>query len=238
MKAELLAQMETVVAETMHHYQSDFFEIDKPRIESDDFKFPAIWIVGECHTHRLDLGNYKDLFFNCEGTRYDYLYNPNPFCYYLESSNYSRDKWFLITEAGLQPINREQAKAAIMDYVNPAVQEWISENGPLPKLTKVPVVLRNITISELKAMVAECRAHGNDSLMGCLMRFHQYTRVAANQYVEVIYNKPWNEFVFCQYINGKQGLVGGIIFHGWPETGYQTNGSVQIDPHFGWSTHT
>lgn len=125
-----------------------------------------------------------------------------------------------------------------MDYVNPAVQEWIAENGPLPANTKVPVIIRGVSITKLKELVADCRKHNNDSLMDCLRRFHNYLRVAADQYIEVHYNSAWKEFTFSEYTNGKEGLVGGIIFHGWPETGYQTNGSVQLDPHYGWSTHT
>lgn len=39
-------------------------------------------------------------------------------------------------------------------------------------------------------------------------------------------------------VDGLHGLCGGIIFHGFPETGYQENGSVQIEGCYGWSTHT
>lgn len=38
--------------------------------------------------------------------------------------------------------------------------------------------------------------------------------------------------------DGSLYMNGGIIFHGLPETGYMQNGSVEIDPHFGWATHT
>lgn len=38
--------------------------------------------------------------------------------------------------------------------------------------------------------------------------------------------------------DGRAGLCGGIIFHGFPETGYKQNGSVQLDASYGWSTHT
>lgn len=238
MKTIIIKQMETVVTNVMRRYQSDFFHGDKPLIEGSIFKFPAIWIIGESHTHLLLIGNYKDRFFEMEGIRYDYLYNHNPYSYFLDSDYYRSDKWYLITEKGLQPINQKQAKAAIMDYVNPAVQEWIAENGPLPKLTRVSVKLRGISISKLKELVSDCRNHGNDSLMECLMRFHRYTRVAADQFVEVSYHNQYNEFRFCHYINGRPNTAGGIVFHGWPETGYQTNGSVQIEPHYGWSTHT
>lgn len=230
--------MEAVVAETMECYQSDFFKYDKPRIESEDFKFPAIWIVGNSHTHCLELGNYKDSFFEAESVRFDYLRNHNPYHYFLTENYFAKDKWFLITENGLQPITREQAKSAILDYVTPAVHTWIAENGPLPKLTKVSVKFKNITLGELKALIADCRAHGNDSLLECFKIRHCSCRIAADQYTVITYDKKWHEFSFSEYVNGTARLSGGITFHGWPETGYETNGSVQIDPHYGWSSHT
>lgn len=231
--------MEAVVADVMKGYQSDFFNCDKPRIESPEFKFPCIWIVGDSHTHRLELGNYKDLFFEAESVRFDYLRNHNPYHYFLTEGYFAEDKWFLIAENGLQPINREQAKAAIMDYVTPAVHAWVEENGPLPKLTKVPVKFyQDITFSKLKALIADCRAHGDDSLFDCFKKLQQCCRVATDQYVEIAYHNRWNEFNFCKYVNGQAILFGRIVFHGWPETGYETNGSVQIDPHYGWSSHT
>lgn len=237
-KEQLLQQMEAVVADVMKNYQSDFFQYDKPRIASPEFKFPAIWIVGESHAHRLELGNYKDLFFEAESVRYNYLREPNPYKYFLNESYFAKDKWFLITENGLQSINREQAKAAIEDYVTPAVKAWEEENGPIPRLTKVPVKFKGITFNELKALIADCRAHGDDSLLECFKRRQTSCRVAANQYAVITWHKSWNEFTFCEYVNDEEGLEGHIVFHGWPETGYQTNGAIQIDPRYGWSSHT
>lgn len=230
--------MEAVVADVMHRFQTDFFNYDKPQIEDANFKFPFIWIVGECHTHLLPLGKFRDMFFESEAVRYDYLRDRNPYSYYLDSVNYTEDYWFLGTESGLQSINREQAKAAIMDYISPAVQEWIAKNGPLPNKAKIPVIIRGITITKLKELVADCRNHDDDSLMECLKSFHNHRRVATDQHIEVYYNSNCGDFSFGKFINGECQLFGGIIFHGWPETGYQTNGSVQLIRHYGWSTHT
>lgn len=238
MRTDILNQMEAVVNETMKHYKTDFFNHDKPRIASPEFKFPAIWIVGEAHTCRLELGNFKDLFNEAEIVRYHYVRDNNPYRYYCEDGFYKHDKWFLIQETGLQPITREQAVSAIYDYVNPAVQAWIAEHGPLPKDTKVPVKLHGISISELKELIQDCRNHDNDSLLSCMKRFHNFARISSDQRIEIYYNKAWNEFTFCEYVGDKQRLVGGIIFHGWPETGYKQNGACQIDPHYGWSSHT
>lgn len=238
MKEKIIKQMEAVVADVMTDYQSDFFNYDKPRIESPEFKFPCIWIVGAMHTHRLELGNYQDFFYEAESMRYDYLRDSNPYAYFTDTTNYAKDYWFLVTENGLQSINREQAKSAIKDYVTPAVKAWERDNGPLPKLTKVPVYIHDTTFGKLKKLFAECQAHGDNSLMECLRRFHSHRRVSSDQCVKVYYNERYNEFSFGEYINGQCRMNGGIIFHGWPETGYEENGSVQLDPRYGWSSHT
>lgn len=237
-KSQLLDTMASVVEEVMTSFKSDFYEHDFDAISKPDFKFPFIWIVGESHTHLLLLGGYRDAFFGGEATRYAYVREHNPYQYYLNNNYFADDRWYLVTEDGLRLIDRNQAKAAIMDYVTPAVNAWIEENGPLSKNEKLKVKLEGISISELKELVAECRVHGNDSLMDCLKRFHSYTRSASDQYIEMCYFPPYKEFNFCEYTNGRIGLVGGIIFHGWPETGYKENGSVQLSPCYGWPIHT
>lgn len=229
--------MEEVVIKTMKRFQSDFYKYDEPRIANSDFKFPAIWIVGESYTHLLELGNYRDAFFDCASVRFDYLRQHNPYQYYLTDNYFAKDKWFLITEDGLQPTTREQANTTIMDYVLSAVCAW-EEHNSLPTLTKVPIKFKNITLSELKALIADCHAHGNNSLFDCFKIRQNTRRIADDQSVTIIYRKKLNEFIFHEYVDGNIRLVGGIIFHGWPETGYEINGAVQIAPTYGWSSHT
>lgn len=238
MNENITAQMAEVVEATMTAFKTDFYDYDKEVIESEGVKFPFIWIVGQCHTKMCMLGNYKDNFFESESYRFDYLSNPNPWEYYFTSTYYTKGKWFLVTENGLQPITLEQAEAAVMDYITPAVNAWVEVNGPLPKLTKVPVKFKNITLSKLKSLITDCRAHGDNSLFECFKRRHKSCRVAADQFAEITWHKGWNEFTFCEYINHKEGIEGHIVFHGWPETGYQTNNSIQLTPAYGWSTHT
>lgn len=46
-------------------------------------------------------------------------------------------------------------------------------------------------------------------------------------------------FSFAIYrTDGSLYMNGGIIFHGLPTTGYQQNGSVSVDPAYGWEIHT
>lgn len=229
--------MAEVVEETMEAFQSDFYKYDKATIMFEGFKFPFIWIVGKSHTHMMKLGNYKEIFFQCENIRYDYQRCHNPWSYFLTESYYAKDKWFFVSEEGLREIDRNQAKNIIMDYVNPVVEQWKAENGPLPKLTKIPIKLNGISNDSLKALIYDGHAHGDDSLLQCL-KARRTPRVAKDHYVEITYDSGWNEFWFSEQVNGQTRICGAIKFHGWPETGYMTNGSIQIDPHYGWSSHT
>lgn len=43
---------------------------------------------------------------------------------------------------------------------------------------------------------------------------------------------------FRTIMDRKAGLVGGLIFHGAPADGYKENGSVLLNPCYGWSSHT
>lgn len=120
---EILKQMENVVKDVTKANLNDFYKYDKLQIESGDTKFPFIWLVGKYGTYKLEIGNYRDWFFENEATRYQYLGNHNPWSYFTDGLDYKDYHWFLVTaEKGLQPINREQAKSAIMDYLAPTVK--------------------------------------------------------------------------------------------------------------------
>lgn len=48
-----------------------------------------------------------------------------------------------------------------------------------------------------------------------------------------------HSFCFALYReDGSLWMNGGLIFHGFPESGYKTNGSVQLSGSYGWASHT
>lgn len=237
MNENIIARMSEIVAEIMTNYQSDFENYDRPYIESaDNSKFPMIWIVGKTHTYLLCLGEYESRFNENEIARYAYAQGGNPFISTLNALG--GDHLFLIEPEGVREITEKQAREICRDVVTPVVENWMKENGSLPTKVQVPVKFFNIKLSKIKELIRECEVHNDDSLIKIFRRFHNYRRVAKDQYIQISYNPGYNEFIFCEYTNGKQGLVGGIIFHGWPETGYMVNGSYQIEPKYGWSSHT
>lgn len=238
MVTDILNKMAEIVDNTMTSFQSDFEKYDRLYIESDEVKFPMIWIVGKSHTYLLKLGEYKRWFFENESVRFDYIAGNNPFKSYADSTFYNSDHLYFITENDVRRTFTLNALAEIEKCVESAACAWQEEYGKLLKLRKVPVKIENISLTRLKALIEECGEHNNNSLMSCLKRFQQYRRVATDQFITVSYNPGYNEFTFWETINGRVGLVGGIVFHGWPESGYQTNNSVQLTPQYGWATHT
>lgn len=237
MNKKIVTQMSNIVSDIMTSFQSDFEKYDKPYIESAAAcSFPMIWIVGKSHTHLLKLGGYKKRFFENESVRLAYVQGDDTFSFYLDTCG--GDYLFLIEKENVSRITADQARAAILDYVHPVVGEWESQNGKLPGKCKVKVRFGNVTADRLKKLVRDCEAHGDTSLMDILKRFHSYRQTAADHFIRINYDQRYNEFGFCEYVNRKPRLNGGIIFHGWPETGYKTNNSFQLTPKYGWALHT
>jgi len=237
MITDILNKMAEIVAKTMTSFQSDFEKYDRPYIETaTPEQFPMLWLVATSHTHLLKLGDYHGRFFNEEAVRYAYAAGDDTFSCYLNI--YNSDKVFLINDNSITEITHSQAKEVVRDVVIPVVTKWIEINGSLPRDIRMPIKFHNITLSQFKDLIRDCEKHNNTSLVDIFYRFRNYYRYATDQYIQISYNPGYNEFGFCQYTNGKPGLVGGIIFHGWPESGYQSNGSVQIESRYGWASHT
>lgn len=230
--------MREIVDATMESFKSDFENYDRRTIlKAEDSDFPMFWIVSKRHTYLLGIGHYANMFNQSESVRLEYAQN-HDVCGVHFNTIKNDDKLFLITSDDIAPISVDEARQIQSNILTPVVEAWEAENGPLPKRFKVKVKFNGITISELKALILDGEAHGDTSLIDSLRRFHRHTQVALDQYVSISYDRRYNEFGFVEIINGTVRLRGGIIFHGWPETGYQTNNSVQIEPRYGWSTHT
>lgn len=234
MNEQLFERMATIVEGT--GAQRDFEKYDRKFIE--DYGLPMLWTVREGGTNLTALGKFEEWFYENESERYDYVRNGfSSYTYYID--NWSDGaRTYLLTEDDVREVTPKVAHEIVRDLFTPVVERWKAENGPLPKNEKMTVKFFNVTLSKVKELIRECEAHNDTSLIDILRRFHSWGRTAKDQYVQVSYNPYYNEFIFCQYTNGEQGIVGGIVFHGWPETGYQENFSVQLTPSYGWSSHT
>ena len=83
------------------------------------------------------------------------------------------------------------------------------------------------------------REHRDQTFSNCMMRLLSY--LTWNNADKVRLTRDWDEHCFNFAVlraDGSVMLNGGVIFHGFPESGYKQNGSVQIDPSYGWQIHT
>ena len=48
----------------------------------------------------------------------------------------------------------------------------------------------------------------------------------------------FSETYLREDLRGREGICGGIIYHGCPKEGYRTAGSVMMSPSYGWHIHT
>jgi len=240
MVTTVLNKMAEVVAATMTSFQSDFEKYDARYISMEGVKaFPFLWMVAPTHTYLLKLADFKKQYFENETLRYDIAQKNSWFHAYLyPSCGEVKETIYYVTLDGLREVSVEQAREIIRDIISPVVVEWEQKHEKIPTVSKIVVKIENISLSHLKRLIQDCRNHGNDSLMECLKRFRRYRQIAKEHKIFVRYNEYRNEFSFCEFVNGESKLYGCIIFHGWPETGYQTNNSVQLTPQYGWSSHT
>lgn len=237
MNEKIITRMRNIVADVMTSFKTDFENYDRPYIESAATEqFPMLWIVGKSHTDLLKLGDFRDNFFEREDVRYRYAQGDDGFTVFLEPMN--NDMVFLITADDVNQVSKIQACEIIRDITLPVVNEWATKNGGLPTDTCMVVKFFGISLSKLKELIHDCQAHGDNSLLKALKGLRQRIKLGANHYIQVTYHSSYNEFTFCEYLNETPRINGGIVFHGWPETGYKTNGSVQISPSYGWSKHT
>ncbi len=240
MVADIVNQMAEIVANIMTSFQSDFEKHDAEYIKRKGVNaFPFLWMVAPNHTYLLKMADFKKRYFENEALRYVIAQKNSWFhAYLLGVDGNVKETIFYVTLDGVREVSTEQAREIVRGIIHPVVEEWAQKNGKIPTKSRITICIAGISLSRLKSMIQDCRNHGDDSLLECFKRFRDYRQIAKDHKVCVRYIESCNAFSFCELINGKCGVSGGIVFHGWPETGYATNNSFQIEPQYGWAIHT
>lgn len=240
MVTDILNKMAEIVANTMTSFQSDFEKYDKAYVTREGVKaFPFLWMVAPTHTHLLRLACFKEDFFENENLRYSIMQKNSWYHACLwPSCGKVTEKIYYVTADDLQEVSVEQAREIMQDIITPVITAWEQEHEKIPTKSKVRVEFRNISLMFLKGLIQSGHYRNDNSLMECLKRFHKYRQCAKNHKIVVTWSDSNKQFYFCEMINGEAQLCGGIVFHGWPETGYRRNNSFQITPKYGWAIHT
>lgn len=240
MVTDILNKMADIVVKTMTAFQSDFEKYDKEYITKEGVNaFPFLWMVHKSHTYLIRLSEIRKDYFESERLRYDIAQGCSWIHAYLwpTGMKVTEDIYF-VTKDNVTQISLEQARNIARDSIKTAVAAWEQEYEKLPTKFKVSVEIGGISLSKLKGLIQDCRSHNDDSLLNCMKRFHNYRQQAKDHNVSVWYNEYCNEFSFAEMVNGECRLNGAIVFHGWPESGYRKNNSVQLTPKYGWASHT
>ena len=94
-------------------------------------------------------------------------------------------------------------------------------------------------MEKFKKAVEAAYEHRDTTFEKCIFRLVTFS--TWNNAAEVRLCSDFGEHCFYFVVldvEGRTMMNGGVIFHGFPESGYKQNGSVQIDPSYGWQIHT
>lgn len=240
MKWQIIRQMSETVCDVMRSYQIDFYSKDLNLLH--DYEGEFIWQVSPTHTHLslIDPNKMvKDMETN-EYALYDYARNDTwaAACLNCRCSDelifYYDGKSDMMVQ-----IERDKAIATYNERKDEAIAIYKQQVGVLPSDLKVRIEFASKEVrSEFIKQVKYAQEHEDGSLMDCVKHFQKYPK-HTHDHKFVIYKDMCERcFQFTEYLNGRVGLHGGIIFHGYPKEGYKQNGSCQIEPSYGWSTHT
>ena len=240
MKREVIEQMQEIVDGMMTSYLSDF-DRDLELLAGYNGKF--IWQVAPSHTHlHLCSNEYLDKLLENEATLYAYCQDSTWPGACLES-NFEGEKIFSYDDDKdvFSEISREEAKRRWGICKTAALNRWQLYNmETLPTDFKVKIEFRFPEVRKyFMEQVRYASQHNDDSLLNCLRRFRNYMKRYATHKIVISRDFTDRSFVFSEeFGNGRYGLNGGIIFHGYPEEGYKENCSVQLTPSYGWQIHT
>lgn len=92
---------------------------------------------------------------------------------------------------------------------------------------------------KFKKTVEAAREHYDTTFEKCIFRLVTY--LTWNNAAEVRLYSDYAEHCFYFVVLDAEGRLmmnGGVIFHGFKGEYYKQNGSVQIEPSYGWQIHT
>lgn len=239
---EIIRRMKNVAADLMgDHARKDFEKYTLETVNSPELALPAIWCVGKSDDAILQLPFFRESFFGIEGVRYWFARGNGPWDYYLK---YHHSDWhyFLITGNSMTEITQSQAYNASKDYIQPVIHDWVEAHGPLPKGRKLDLKFEfsGLTFTEFKALLHEHDGEkGFRPLLTVLKQFRQWGKVCAGHGIRFRFDRRDKIFYFGEFgRNDGCGVRGAVVYHGSEGEGYSQNGSVQIEPNFGWASHT
>lgn len=237
MKESVLNVMQRYVDSIMENDKRDFEFYDKNELKDYDGDF--IWNVRGWGTslYMIDTDAVVKALTESETARYSYGRAAKK--HYLADYIYlpADGETFVYVNGVFEKSTPDFAKELYKDRMLEAISIYERDGGKMPENYELEVKFR-CSISYVKEQLRYAEKHNDKSLISSLKRMRCWQKLSDNDCVEVYQDFADRSFTFAHIRDGRCVLNGGIIFHGYPEEGYTTGGSIQLTPSYGWQIHT
>ena len=100
--------------------------------------------------------------------------------------------------------------------------------------------MKDLTEGQLQEQLEFAKTINDSSLQRCIDNLQKVEENYPECETELYKDWAKRSFYFVRKVKatGQMRSNGGIIYHGSPNEGYQEGGSVQMEPSYGWQTHT
>lgn len=192
---------------------SDFENILK-RIENYEGEFIFAVRKTGADLIRLSMGEYLKSMRDFQTDRYYYLNNAkSPYFPIIESNHYFHYK---SDDSIMSMIEKDDAVAIYRKFMLDLAAAFQILYPELPIVNR-HVDIHFVDFERVMKQIRFAESIGNDTLLDCIRRFHNYARCNDDHEVRIcVEDDARHNLYFEVYISGEYSSNGGIIF--WPET--------------------
>lgn len=204
-----------------------------------DYEGPFIWVVWRAGTYLVKTNDEEDVSSLLNNEQYRYLWAQG--CGGLSYIPEIKDAKYIYYPGGdifIKEVDYGWCVNYLSTKTNTVESNFKLRGGKFPKDLKIKMHFGYNMLGYVKEQLKYAAEHNDTSLIDSLHRLRKRTKLAPDHYIIVCKDMYERSFYFKERRDTVTFLEGGIIFHGYEDEGYQKNGSVQLEPNYGWSIHT
>lgn len=227
MKQEIIDQMRAELYDT-RLCRSDFEKYDLETLK--DNTEPFFWMIRDYGTTLVKIGASEIArWFSKEHFRFDMFRNPDaPLSSISYYSKCEHQKVFYWDGLDLRRITMQDAFNIYNNLVTPVWEREIKLHPVEYEMRDKPLEIRfgsEETERRYQASLKYAEELNDTSLQDCINRLSHWCRKAVNHYISISSDFTEHGYCFCEMVNDKPNINGGIIMSQYVETNR-------------WSTHT
>ena len=213
MKQEIIEQMRAELYDS-RFCRSDFEECDVPALETYDG--PFLWQVYCTGTRLLKISpECVENWYATERDRFCmFQHSDLPFSFFELQAGDDSVKTFYYDGESIKPVDIERARIIYRDADKCYHERMIAEHAEEFLNCNKPLEIRFMsedTEKRYRESLEYAKSLGDTSLQDCVNRLSLWHRIAVNHYVVISYDFTEHGYCFCEIINDKPRINGGII---------------------------